>query len=155
MIESGDATVTFSAAGGPGMPGMPGMPGARAMMPPGGAPEAMEEHISTDGPLWSLEELTMLAGPAIIERLAPLGQSVARLVALQNEETGGWDDIDGVGYSERTLATNQALLALGLAQRAGAPVDETVIRKGPCLRARAHERRARLRGRRGGIRPPP
>lgn len=83
-----------------------------------------------DGPLWTLDDLAAIAGADAEPRLAPLASAVARLGALQLP-SGGWDpDDSGASSCERTLATNQALLALGMAQRAGAPVREKVIRDG-------------------------
>ncbi len=49
-----------------------------------------------------------------------LGESMGRLLSLQHED-GGWalgDDPDSQGYSDLTLATNQALMAMGMAERA-------------------------------------
>jgi len=82
------------------------------------------------GPLWSLAELGALAGEDLSARLASVSTAVGRLVALQGE-TGGWDPVgEEVGFSDATLATNQALLALGMAERVGVPVDCEVLRRG-------------------------
>ena len=105
--------------------------------PPDGMPSgttALEEETGEAepmaGPLWTLEELEALAAEDVASRLASLSTAVARLVALQTE-TGGWDpDGEEVGFSDSTLATNQALLALGMAERVGVPVDGEVLRRG-------------------------
>lgn len=88
-----------------------------------------------DEPLWSLDQLKMLAGDEAVERLQPLTKLVERLAALQQDD-GGWDaDAEQLGYSQRTITTNQALLALGMAQRAGVPVAGAVLKRGlACLR---------------------
>ncbi len=90
----------------------------------------------TEGPLWALEQLAGLTGDETLPgRLADLERAVTRLVLLQ-QESGSWDVTEPpLGYSDATLATNVALLALGVAGRAGAPLDGGVI-----ARALAHVR---------------
>jgi len=83
---------------------------------------------AVDGPLWTAEQIEQLAGGDILERIHVLTQAVERLVALQRE-SGGWDT-EVASFSDETLATNQALLALGMAERAGAPVPGEVLRGG-------------------------
>jgi len=74
---------------------------------------------------------------ARIERRRALQSAVERLVALQQDD-GGWPLGAGTepGYSETTLATNQALLALGVAERAGLALDDEVIERA-CARLKA------------------
>jgi hypothetical protein len=101
----------------------PGMSGAPAAVP-------TVETEEVDGPLWTPEQLEVLTGPDTIARLASLTEAVDRLVALQGE-SGGWDGpVESIGYSDRTLVTNQVLMALGAAERAGVAVDNAVIRRG-------------------------
>jgi hypothetical protein len=118
--EGGDVSVSFMVAGPDGA--------ATSTEPPEGF--ELPELEPATGPLWEMEGLSKLAGEDLAPRLEILTLAVERLVSLQGE-TGGWDPEDaGLGYSDATLATNQALFALGMAERAGAPVDSTVLRRG-------------------------
>ena len=96
-------------------------------------PETWKKHVNA-------EVLEQLADKETVERLRPLMKLVERLNSIQ-KEAGGWDaESDQVGYSERTLTTNQVLLALGMAQRAGAPVPGAVLRRGlEYLRAKTND----------------
>ena len=110
--------------------------------------------------LEQLGQLGQLGGEELGQRLGPLIAAVERLVALQRESGGwdpedpqeseategsegseGSEDSEGPGdagdtgegsiaFSDATLATNQALLALGMAERVGAPVAGEVLRRG-------------------------
>jgi len=108
-----------------------GMSGMHA--PPTGA--AVAKADMPDEPLWSIEQVKMLAGAEAVERLEPLTKLVARLTALQQDD-GGWDaGAERLGYSQRTITTNQVLLALGMAQRAGVPISGAALKRGlACLR---------------------
>jgi hypothetical protein len=131
-------TMTFSTSGGDEMPDLSEMMesgnvqvmmvGPRDM--PGATPDAAApETEEIDGPLWTSEQLGALAGPEAVAKRATLTRAVERLVAMQGED-GGWDDPDSTGYSDRTIVTNQVLMALGAAERAGVAVDNTAIRSG-------------------------
>ncbi|MCH7873098.1 MAG: hypothetical protein IID33_15485, partial [Planctomycetes bacterium] len=81
-----------------------GMPGAAIS---GSAPTSE----MADEPLWTVEQLQAIAGEESGQRIKPLLEAVRRLVALQ-EEPGGWDARDeSLGYSQRTVTTNPALVA--------------------------------------------
>lgn len=125
LMKQGKVQV-FTSGNLPGMESFPGASAAKVEMP--------------DEPLWTVEVLEQLADKETVERLQPLMKLVERLNSLQ-KEAGGWDaDRDDVGYSERTLTTNQALLALGMAQRAGVPVPGAVLRCGlQFLRAKTND----------------
>ncbi len=83
-----------------------------------------------DEPLWSIDELKALAGDDIEQALSGVEASARRLMALQGVD-GGWDPVDErVGYSERTVLTNHALLALGTAGGAGVPIPGSVLKRG-------------------------
>lgn len=103
--------------------------GDPSMMPgqPPSATAATEDM--PDDPAWTIEELKAIAGPDVADRLKDLSAAVKRLVALQDDR-GAWDaDREDMGYSERSIATNQALCALGMAQHAGVPVAGSVLKQ--------------------------
>ncbi len=118
----GGGEIQISVVGGP-----PGQPLELASASGGEEPPAAEP---VDGPLWTPEELALLAGDETVARLELLSLAVDRLLSLQLE-SGGWDPAEeGMAFSDSTLATNQALLALGMAERAGAPAPCEAIRRG-------------------------
>ena len=88
-----------------------------------------------DEPLWSFDQVETLAGAETVKRLELLTKLVERLTVLQQDD-GGWDAAaERLGYSQRTITTNQALLALGMAQRAGVPISGAALKRGlKCLR---------------------
>lgn len=64
--------------------------------------------------------------------LPVIPQALAQLIARQGED-GGFamaDDAATLGYSDRTFATNLALLAIGVAERAGVQADAEVVERG-------------------------
>ena len=76
-----------------------------------------------------------IPGAETVKRLELLTKLVERLTVLQQDD-GGWDAAaERLGYSQRTITTNQALLALGMAQRAGVPISGAALKRGlKCLR---------------------
>jgi hypothetical protein len=83
-------------------------------------------------------------GPEALERLMLMGRVAAALVALQNED-GGWPtgEPEPVGYTEATLATNQALLAIGMAERVGLAIEPEVVARG-CAFLKVHTNDGRV-----------
>ena len=124
-----DVQISFMGAVPAGMEGA--TPGSFTPMP---------EGKPATGPLWTMEQLARLAETDPTERLAPVGRAVARLLALQTD-AGGWDPEGAArAYSDATLATNQALLALGMAERVGVPVETDALRRALAfVRARTND----------------
>ncbi len=89
-------------------------------VPEGEAPPDDLSALSISYALMFLAELSATEAMNI-DLMQAMGYGMGRLISLQDEE-GGWpltDDPGSYGYNEATLATNQALFAIGMAERAG------------------------------------